>query len=559
MPFLDHPILRKELLTRLRSGKTFVALALWIVLNTAAMSVGWRVSDAFLGAAQQRRGAWRTGQQTHSTSARTSVLVRGAFHSVSITQLLLAAVLAPAFAVGAFAVERKQGTYDMLLTTPIPALSIAVTKLASYVCVMVLMVISSLPALSMVLLFGGVTGTELMLSAGVIVVAVLLFSSIGLFWSAWRRTTAQAALASYVMVGVLAALTFVPGGLWRRPARILRMPWPVYRRIPRRSWAHDTAWASPFSAAVAIARSTGQKGELVGIANGLGVQALAAMFFVVLACPGARRASVPGRPRGRPLIADERTLEERRTRFPYFLIDPLGRRPHIRDGANPMFVKELRTILFRSGSTWIRIFYVSTVLHLLVVPYVLATIVPRFHWLPDPQLNVFRLECILLLFLAPIGAAGSLSKETEGHTLDLLRTTLLRPGQVIRGKILAALMCGGPVLAGALLSWLFSALAGLVEWPRLMALLLTASGTYYLAVALCMLASAATARTGVAFPLSYGLMVMMCFAVPWRILLGPAGHRDYGPIRWVVAFVFMVVALVAYWSTVAAYRLRTRN
>ena len=559
MSLFDHPILRKELLTRLRSGKTFVALGLWIVLNTTAMSVGWRVSDASWRAGAQWRQRWRPIAQTQSASARTSARVRGAFHSVSISQLLLAAVLAPAFAVGAFAVERKQGTYDMLLTTPIPTLSIAVTKLASYVCVMALLVVSSLPALSMVLLFGGVTGAELVLSAAATIVAVLLFSSIGLLWSAWRRTTAQAALASYVLVGVLAAVTFVPGGLWRRPTGILRTPWPSYRRTPRRSWALETAWVSPFSASVAIARSTGKKVEIVTIANCLGVQTLAAIFFTILACPGARRAPAPGRRRGKPLIADERTLEARRTRFPYFLIDPLGRRPHIRDDANPVFVKELRTILFKSGSTWVRIFYVSTILHLVIVPSLLAVAIPGVHWRLDPQVGLSRLGCIILLLLAPIGAAGSLSKEKEGHTLDLLRTTRLGPGQLIRGKVLAALMCGAPVLAGALLSWLFSALAGFVEWPRFIALLLTASGAYYLAVALSVLASAATARTGVAFPLSYGLVAMMCFVVPWRILLGPAEHRDYGPIRWFAALAFPVVAVVTYGLTLAAYRLRTRS
>ena len=41
MRFLDHPILRKELLTRLRSGKTFVALGLWIVMSCTVMGLGW--------------------------------------------------------------------------------------------------------------------------------------------------------------------------------------------------------------------------------------------------------------------------------------------------------------------------------------------------------------------------------------------------------------------------------------------------------------------------------------------------------------------------------------
>jgi len=559
MPFPDHPILRKELLTRLRSGKTFIALALWIVLNMTAMSVGWTVRGRFRDMRQQRYSGLGTRQQTQSVAARTSVLVRTAFHSVSIAQLLLAAMLAPAFAVGAFTVERKHGTYDMLLTTPLSSFSITMAKLASHVCVMVLLVLSSLPALSMVLLFGGVTGTELLLGAGLIVVAVLFFSSIGLLWSAWCRTTGRAALASYLTIGALLLLSFAPSELWRRPLRIIRNPYRIFYFSPNWVQMGDTVWVSPFTAAMRLAYSTGQKKDLDPVVAGLCSQTLFALLFAMCASAGARRTRARAQPRGKRLIADERVLQERRARFPYFLIDPMGRRPHIENTSNPMLIKELRTILFKSGSTWVRIFYVSTILHLLIVPYLVATTVPGYYGLRSPQVSIPCFECILLLFLAPIGAAGCFAKEKEGHTLDLLRTTLLTPSDMIKGKFAAAFMCGAPVLVGALLSWLFSTVAGYVEPPRFIALVLTAGSTYALAVGLSVLASVATGRTGVAFPLAYGFVVIMSIAVPWSILLGPAEGRDYAPIRWFCTLILMVVAVVAYGLTVVAYRLRTRS
>ena len=343
MPILDNPILRKELLTRLRSGKTFVALGLWILMSGAVMGLGWSRASAV----PQRRVRLWSGNRVQGVplsvgwrqrSVRTPKLVQAAFYSAVFGQLLLAAAIAPAFAVGAFTVERKEGTHDLLLTTPIEPLSMALAKLVSCACVMVLLVVSSLPALSLVLLFGGVGGTELLLSAGVVAVAVVLFSAIGLFWSAWCRTTARAALASYLVIGFIASLSFGPGRILRQPLRMLRRPRAILYGARDGQFIENTTWASPFSAALVVAEARGKTRVTAPVINALLAQTLAALLLTALASSGVRRAREPTRPRGGRLVADGETLRERRTQFPYYLIDPLRRRSHIADGANPVFV-----------------------------------------------------------------------------------------------------------------------------------------------------------------------------------------------------------------------------
>jgi len=554
MPFVANPILRKELLTRLRSRKTFVALGLWIIVSTSVMSFGWASGQA----AQRQSGRYRA--YGTKGAVRTEQLVRAAYHSVSMGQLLLAAVLAPAFAVGAFTTERRQGTHDMLLTTPISPFGIAVAKFLSCACVMVLLAISSVPALSMVLLFGGVTGTELLLSAGVIVVAVLLFSAIGLFWSAWRRTTAQAALFSYLTIGALAALTVAPNKIWRRPSRTLRRPTRVLSAAPVQSWIEDTAVASPFSAALQLALAGGRKPALNPAIDGLSAQALAAWLLIVLTSVGVRRAREPAQPRGKPPISDERLLRERRTRFPFYLIDPLRRRAHIPDRANPVFVKEVRSILFRSGSRWVRVFYLSTLLHMVLVPGILAS---DYAGYSSYVTRAALPQCLVLMLLAPIAASGLFAREREAGTLDLLRATTLDARRVVWGKALAALAFGGLIVAGALLSWLVVAAAGLIRWYAFLGVATNVVGSSALAIALCTLVSASARRTVVAYPVSYGLMIAMLTVVPWwplsRCLLVRRGQWPQVGVCLAVMAGYAVAVAIAGEAAAFAYRLRARD
>ena len=496
-------------------------------------------------------------------SVRTPKLVQAAFYATVFGQLLLAAAIAPASAVGAFTVERKEGTHDLLLTTPIEPLSMALAKLLSCACVMVLLVVSSLPALSMGLLFGGVSGTELLLSAGVVAVSVVLFSSIGLFWSAWCRTTTRAALASYLVIGFIAGLSFGPGRILQRPRRILRRPRPVFSRARESSFIGNTALVSPFSAAMLVANARGRAQGPARVLNALLSQMLVALFLTTLSSSGVRRAREPARPRGGRLVADRETLRERRTQFPYYLIDPLRRRPHIADGANPVFVRELRSALFKSGTAWVRIFYVSTVVHLALVPYLLA-----FADLAGRAYleHVALLQCLILSGLAPVAAAGALAREREGGTLDMLRTTLLTESRLIWGKALAALTCGAPVLIGALLSWLAAACSAFIAWPAFLIVAANALGSYVLAVGLCVLVSTLIPRTAVAYPVSYGLTLLMTglgtrlaiklYLEPHHRLLTLNASAEGGAI---LMLGYVLANVLVCQAAVVAYRLRTRN
>ena len=210
-----------------------------------------------------------------------------------------------------------------------------------------------------------------------------------------------------------------------------------------------------------------------------------------------------------------------------------------------------------------RIFYASTIVHLAVIPYLLA-----FADLAGRSYieNIAILQCLILSGLAPVAAAGALAREREGGTLDMLRTTLLSGSRLIWGKALAALACGAPVLIGALLSWLAAACSAFIAWPVFLIVAANAVGSYVLAVGLCILVSTLIPRTAVAYPVSYGLAILMTglgTGLAIKVCLEPH-HRlltlDSSVTAGFVLVLGYVLANAAVCqAAVLAYRLRTRN
>ena len=502
MPFLDHPILRKELLTRLRSGKTFVALGFWIAASASAMGWGWSVGADY----------WPDAPGP----VRTQQLVRMVFYFGTIGQVVLAAVLAPAWVVGAFSVERGRGTLDMLLTTPVSLLSMALAKFASCTGTLMLLVLLSVPAYSMLLLLGGVTGTELALSVAVVLAAIAVFSAVGLFASAWCRTPAGAAMASAAIVGALWLL--MSGSdimwLWDDPLRLTGRACARWNASPNYiSWLNTTACISPFSAVVLIGNSGGRIADLGSVTTGLAIQGLGALALVALASVGIRRRWTPLQHQ----IDGLQALRERRVSPPFSSPGPLRRWPSLPDHANPVFAKDLRTMESAGAHWWATAFCVSAMCHLLLVtaPLTLASL-PDASGISSTHGTVACVECLFMMLLTLVAVPG-IAAEREGATLDDLRTSPISDRRVLWGKMLTAVTYGSPFLAGALVSWAAVAAFGHIAWTGFFIVAFGICGAFAAAVALCTLVSVLSPRTSTAFAVAVALMVPASFLV-----FGPA-------------------------------------
>jgi ABC-type multidrug transport system permease subunit len=122
------------------------------------------------------------------------------FSGILVVQTLLILVLAPAFTSGAISMEREKQTLELLITTPLSTLGMIVGKLFSALAYVFLLVIASIPLMSIVFAFGGI-GPEDLVRGYVLLFAVAFgVGAIGLFMSALVGRTQVATVLSYVVV-----------------------------------------------------------------------------------------------------------------------------------------------------------------------------------------------------------------------------------------------------------------------------------------------------------------------------------------------------------------------
>jgi len=133
-----------------------------------------------------------------------------------IAQALLVPFMVPAFTCGAITQERERDMLELLLLTQQSPIQICAGKLGSGVGLGMLLILASVPVLSLSFVLGGVTPLEVTTSIGVLLAAVLASGALGLAVSSLVSRTATASTATYGAVGTvmagLPALQYLNGG-----------------------------------------------------------------------------------------------------------------------------------------------------------------------------------------------------------------------------------------------------------------------------------------------------------------------------------------------------------
>lgn len=133
------------------------------------------------------------------------------FHTLIWAELAFSALLVPARAAGAVSGEREQRTLDLLLGTALSPRRIILGNLLQNMIGAGIFVLSGLPVLFTVLLFGGVGLLEIAYIFLGLLLSAALSGSLGLFFSAINRTTAVAIVETYAAE---ALLFFAPYGVF---------------------------------------------------------------------------------------------------------------------------------------------------------------------------------------------------------------------------------------------------------------------------------------------------------------------------------------------------------
>ncbi|KQL54809.1 ABC transporter permease [Heyndrickxia shackletonii] len=178
--FFINPVLNKEIKLRFRSLKTFLGLLAYL-LAIGIIVVGF----IYLMTNFSSSGFFRPEESKQM------------FIMLSFIQLALILFITPGLSAGIISGERERQTLNILLTTTQSSTSIILSKLFSSVSYLLLLIIASLPVYSIVFLFGGVSPGILLSIMGLYIFTILVFASIGVFFSTLIRRTIISIITTY--------------------------------------------------------------------------------------------------------------------------------------------------------------------------------------------------------------------------------------------------------------------------------------------------------------------------------------------------------------------------
>lgn len=186
-----NPILKKELMLGARTVKLSVA----VMCYSGCMAL---VALGFLA----------TTSNEYISAVDYSALTN-LFLVLAFLQMGLIFMIMPVLTAGSIAGERERQTLDLLLTAPVSSLSVIAGKLGSALCSMMLFVISSLPAMSVAFIYGGIQWSYLLVFLIGILILAFFSGSIGVWCAAWCKKTILSIIMTLVIEGVFLFGTLV--------------------------------------------------------------------------------------------------------------------------------------------------------------------------------------------------------------------------------------------------------------------------------------------------------------------------------------------------------------
>lgn len=116
-------------------------------------------------------------------------------------------LVTPALTASTISGERERQTLDVLLTTRMTPFEIVMGKYLSAVTQGILLVVSTLPFLALVFIYGGLNFLQLLGLLAVMLYEIAFIAVFGVFFSALTKRTVVAVILSYVMLGMMVAGT----------------------------------------------------------------------------------------------------------------------------------------------------------------------------------------------------------------------------------------------------------------------------------------------------------------------------------------------------------------
>ena len=493
-----EPIIRRELLEVLRTRR---ALALQLGLGLAcALLVLIR---------------WPTGELADLSGARSLEVLR-VFGYGLLAGILL---LVPAFPAVALVREKVQGTLELLLNSPLRPWSIYLGKLGAVLGFTAILLVMTLPAAAACYALGG-AGSQwgIVVLYGVLGLAALQLSTLGLLVSSRAQTIDGALRGTYALVLVISVLVLAPHALLRGGSGLL---------------AQLASWLRCLSPVPAVMEVLGQ-GDVgsQGMSAGGGAvgryAVLAGLFSAGCALATVSRLSrrLLDRARAAGVMTEDRSTGERVFRRILFLgwFDPQSRSGSLPAWVNPVMVKEFRSRRFGRSHWTLRLIALSAILSLGLSYVAAAGALPWGVEMIGGAL--VALQVALLILFAPSLAAGLVSSERESGSWQLLRMTPLSPARILTGKLVSVAWPLFLLLCATLPGYVVMMTLEPTRLPQVQRVLACLALTAALAVLLSAAASTLFRSTAAATTASYLGLLAIC-VLP--LLVWQARGAPFGP------------------------------
>ena len=197
-------VLTRELRWRMRGRRAFViATVTVLVLGLVVFGIDALVSGSAADNARWQFSDGVTGEPIPVAGVSTSVsAVTGQSVFTGLLGLLTVLILliAPALTSGAIASEREKQTLELLVTTPVSTLGMLVGKLLGSLVYVLLLIVASVPLMSLVFAFGGVAPEDLLRAYLMLLALAFGMGALGLFLSALIGRTQVATVVAYLVV-----------------------------------------------------------------------------------------------------------------------------------------------------------------------------------------------------------------------------------------------------------------------------------------------------------------------------------------------------------------------
>ena len=477
---MSNPIIERELIGLLRTRKSLAMLVGSAVVFAVLVILRWpHDAQADLAGEQSRQ----------------------LFDAFSYSMLALVILLMPVFPATSIVRETRSGTLALLLNSPMSATAVYFGKLLGTLGFVVLLLSVSLPAAMACYVMGGLSfSQDILMVYGIVALAALQYTALGLLVSTYARTADAALRITYGCVFVASLMVLGP-----------------YQFVQGLSgsflwWANLLRHVSPVPALMEVLGhgDVGTRGVIAARGAPLSYLIVSSVTIVIMMCVTISRLSYKlfDRARSAGTITDEQSLGVRAARRVIFLVDPKRRKAGIGLLTNPLMVKEFRCRRFGRIHWLLRIVAVCALLSLTLT---VATTLGTIDWgAENIGALLVVLQVALIGLITPAIASGLISAERESGGWDMLRMTPLSAGAILRGKLMSVVWTLLLVLCATLPGYAVMMWIQPVLREQVIQVLICVGMTALFAVMLSAAVGSLFRRTAPAGATAYAVLFVVC-------------------------------------------------